>query len=109
VPWRIRLIDRERRVVVRLKRTRRGAILRARWIAFHTVTPRWPDVFVRMLRLAGVDALASTSGLALAANAGEIAWAPGARWTLIDLVLTKGSARKQDLIAAAIAKAARFH
>jgi hypothetical protein len=122
VPWRIRLIDRERRVVVRLKRTREGATLRGRWIAFHTVSPVWADVFMRMLRLAGVDtspkaarlrADSSVRGasarLLVGDNGGEVSWKAGARWTTIDVALTKGSARKQELIAAAIAKAARYY
>ena len=109
MPWRIRLIDCQRRFVIALGRARDGTTLRVRWMAFHTVPPSWADVFPRMLHLAGVELAASPSKVTLRDNGGEVVWRTGSRWTTIDLLLTKGSKRKQDLIAAAIAKAARYH
>lgn len=109
MPWRIRLIDPHRRLVLPLGRSRDGGTLRMRCLAFHRVAPLWPDVFMRMLRLAGVPAAAETSTLVIGDDAGRVSWRVAERWTTIDVMLMKGSTRKQDLIAAAIVKAARYY
>ena len=114
----IRLFHRGGRLVISAS----GAGSQARtWRALHLRPIAWQDVFRPALMLLGFTASAVDSGLEFASatelgtgpsaplgTGGSIRWTRGAFWTTIRVQLPRCSAKKGDLLAAALLKAARY-
>jgi hypothetical protein len=108
MPVRFRPWDPRRRFVCPVPASRRGLPLRRVWIAVHAAPPDWGPLFARALELMVVGASREADALAIEAGAGRLAWRGGARVTVVTLELSGFSPRKRALVAAAIAKAARY-
>jgi hypothetical protein len=102
-PW-----DSRRRFVCRIPASLASEPFRRRWIALHAAAPAWAGLFGRALELMLVDTSADGAGLGIGKADGRVTWRPGTRWTVFALELTGYSSRKRALIAAALAKAARY-
>lgn len=97
-----------RRFVWVLWRSRQGGTSVQRWLGFHLHPPDWHLLFVRVLGLMGIATQARANRLCLADGAGEVAWRVSRYITQIRLHLEKHSVSKQQLVAAALLKAARY-
>jgi hypothetical protein len=117
---RVRLFHRGGRLVMRAGRTGDQV---STWRALHLRPIAWQDVFPPALELLGFTVEAEDGALrfagastelgtgpstSLGAGSGSIRWTRGAFWTTIRLQLPACSARKGELLAAALLKAARY-
>ncbi|MBI3853987.1 MAG: hypothetical protein HY298_27485 [Verrucomicrobia bacterium] len=105
----VRLFQRNARWVWRWRCRQSAGQLAQTWLACHRKTVDWRTVFRESLTLMALDAQDEAHGLRLEAGAGEVTWQPRAWGTTISLRLEKFSPRKQNLVAAALGKAARYH
>jgi hypothetical protein len=107
----IRLFHRGGRLVMR---SRRASQQLSTWRALHVRPVVWEDVFRPALALLGFTveaedgALRFGTGPSTTAGTGSIRWTRGAFWTTIRVQLPVCSARKGELLAAALLKAARY-
>jgi len=116
----IRLFHRGRRLVMRSSRASRQV---STWRALHLRPVAWQDVFRPALALLGftvetedaalrfgtgpateLGTASTTAGM----STGSIRWTRGAFWTTIRVQLPVCSAKKGELLAAALLKAARY-
>jgi hypothetical protein len=109
---RVRLFHRGGRLVLRAGRTGDQV---STWRALHLRPIAWQDVFPPALELLGFRVEAVDGALRFAGpstefgtGSGSIRWTRGAFWTTIRLQLPACSARKGELLAAALLKAARY-
>ena len=109
----VRLFHRGGRLVMRSSRASRQV---STWRALHVRPVAWEDVFRPALALLGFTvenadgALRFGTGPAATAgvSTGSIRWTRGAFWTTIRVQLPVCSAKKAELLAAALLKAARY-
>lgn len=108
MPVRFRPWDPRRRFVCPLPASRQGAPFRRVWISMHAAPPDWGALFARGLDLMLVETSSDGAALVIEGAVGRVAWSAGQRCTRIALELSGFSPRKRALVAAAIAKAARY-
>jgi hypothetical protein len=117
----IRLFHRGGRLVMRSSRASRQA---STWRALHLRPVVWEDVFRPALALLGFTVenedgalrfgtspstgLGTGPSTTAGMSTGSIRWTRGAFWTTIRVQLPACSAKKRDLLAAALLKAARY-
>ncbi len=105
----VRLFERGARRVWRWRRRRDPVRLTENWIAWHRGPVDWRSIFKETLAMLGLKTNDESCGLRLACGAGELAWHRRAWGSSISLRLEKFSPQKQNLVAAALGKAARYH
>ena len=105
----VRLFQRNARWVWRWRRRQAAGQLTQTWLAWHRKTVDWRKIFRESLALMALDAQDETHGLRLESVAGVVTWQTRPWGTMISLRLEKFSPRKQNLVAAALGKAARYH
>ena len=88
-------------------RSSRGSRQVSTWRALHVRPVAWEDVFRPALALLGFTVEAGDRMLRFG-ETGSIRWTRGAFWTTIRVQLPACSAKKAELLAAALLKAARY-
>ena len=107
----VRLFHRGGRLVMRSSRASRQV---STWRALHVRPVAWEDVFRPALALLGFTVETRGWGacrdrsFTTLGETGSIRWTRGAFWTTIRVQLPVCSARKAELLAAALLKAARY-
>lgn len=105
----VRLFHRGARLVVVLRR-REEETTAERWLSLHWAPHSWARIFdtaLQRLDLAPQDSTAARPG-SIAFSLGGLHWTGGRYWTTIDVRLAQAPARKRQLIAAALLRAARY-
>ena len=105
----VRLFQRDARWVWRWRRRQAGGTLTQVWLVCHRETVDWRMIFRESLMMMTLDASDEPHGLRLVAGAGEVSWQARAWGTRISLRLETFSPQKQNLVAAVLGKAARYH
>jgi hypothetical protein len=105
----VRVIERDARRVWRWRRRQESGRLTQVWLAWHRGSVDWRTIFRESVAMLSLDAQDGACGLRLACGAGEVAWQTRPWGTWISLRLEKFSPQKQNLVAAALGKAARYH
>ena len=103
---RVRLFSRDARFVFVMRRHTDGV---STWVALGGKQANWAAAFLAMLELMGMPAQPGADALLLSDGAGKIVWHRQPLWTKITLSLTNMSAKKQQVVAQALLKAARYH
>ena len=83
--------------------------LRQDMLVLHRRAVDWSGIFRETLEMMALNSVADNSGLRLENGAGEVSWQRHPCGTKISLRLEGFSPQKQILLAAALAKAARYY
>ena len=78
-------------------------------LVLHRQAVDWNGIFRESLKMMALNSVADNSGLRLENGAGEVSWQRHPCGTKISLRLERFSPQKQTLVAAALAKAARYY
>ena len=78
-----------------------------RWCALHRGQIDWGEIFFSVLQLLTIKTTEFSDRLLLGDGAGEVTWQNHGWGTTINVQFSKFSERKQELVAAALLKAAR--
>lgn len=104
----LRIYDRQRTFIVRLRRSETEAATRQLWLAIHTRPKNWSNIFKRALDLLMEKPEGHENEVTFAEGAARIDWQRSGFWTIIHLELGAFSQKKRQLIAAALFKAGRY-
>lgn len=104
----LRIYDRQRTFIVRLRRSETEAATRQLWLAIHTRQKNWSNIFKRALDLLMEKPEGHENEVTFAEGAARIGWQRSGFWTIIHLELGAFSQKKRQLIAAALFKAGRY-
>lgn len=104
----LRIYDRRRTFIVRLRRSETEAATRQLWLAIHTRPKNWSNIFKHALDLLMEEPEGHENRVTFAEGAARIDWQRSGFWTIIQLELGAFSQKKRQLIAAALFKAGRY-
>ena len=105
----LRLFTRDARWVWRRHTHSEPGRLLQDMLVLHRQDVDWNAVFRETLEMMALNSVADNGGLRLENGAGEVSWQRHPCGTKISLRLERFSPQKQTLLAAALAKAARYY
>ena len=104
----LRIYDRRRTFMVRLRRREMDTATRQVWFAIHARPKNWANIFSHALDLLMEEPEGDEHDVTFAGGSARIGWKRSGFWTIIHVELGAYSRKKRQLIAAALFKAGRY-